>query len=156
MSMSTYLTYAPFLEAFSGDAMNRNGMDPHAFLLSVQRNLNTLLNSRNRIYEIPLSHSHARESILDFGILDFSSLNMTAEVGQQRLADAIQAAIQRYEPRLQQVSVSVLPESKDTELTLRFRIDATLNFKPHHERIRWDSVMEPVSRQITLTEASHE
>ncbi len=154
--MNKVITHTPFMDVFNGIGADRGGVDSHRFLLSVQHNLNSLLNSRNRIFEISNRYPLLKDSILDYGIVDFSSINIASETGQQQLALAIQRAIQRFEPRIIEVRVIVLPSKTNDELSIHFRIEATVNLKPNSERILWDSVIEPVSRHITLSEAVHE
>lgn len=153
--MKKVITHTPFMDVFMGIGADRCGIDSHQFLLSVQHNLNSILNSRNRIFEISNTYPLLRDSILDYGIMDFSSINIASEAGQEQLALAIQHAIQRFEPRIIEIHVIVLPSQNNDELSIRFRIEATVNIKPNNERILWDSLIEPVSRHITLSEALH-
>jgi len=145
----------PFLTAFSHDLDDGKPVDLHTYCRSIQANLNTLLNTRSRVFSVPSTHVRAQASMLDFGILDFSAVNMMSEAGRRSLAEAMQTAIRHYEPRLHNLCVTFVPGTPEDELKLHFRIEACVICSGNSETVRWDSVIEPVSRHIRLSEAMH-
>jgi len=57
-----------------------------------------------------------------------------------------------FEPRLKEIKVAYIENKDLKDRTLRFRIDATLYADPTPEVIVFDSVLEPISRTVSLEE----
>ncbi len=108
----------------------------------VARDLETLLNTRcaaptdEDLEAFPL----AKESFLTYGIMDLSGMSMKNPDDQAHVRDNIRAAIERHEPRLSHVSVSLEP-SKGTIRVLHFRVDAKLAF-PGRPAVAFDALLE--------------
>ena len=60
--------------------------------------------------------------------------------------------LKEFEPRFKKVNVSYLDNKDNTDRTLRFRIDATLYADPSPEIVVFDSILEPVTRSISIEE----
>jgi type VI secretion system protein ImpF len=105
---------------------------------SVRRELEQLFNTR---CPVPAHRLAGRlRSVIDYGIPDFSTFSARNFDDRQRLADILRDAIEVYEPRLAQVSVSVEPKAGD-DFVLVARIEAVLIT---------ENVPEPVSFTTTL------
>jgi type VI secretion system protein ImpF len=107
---------------------------------ALRHHLESLLNCK----QVPgrsLGHPLLEESLLSFGLPDFSTANLTSVQEQERLRRAIETAVRRFEPRLQAVSVT-LTENRKLDQTLRFRIDAMLRVEPAPEPVTFDSILE--------------
>ena len=90
---------------------------------SVCRELEKLFNAR---CPVPRDRLKDRErTVIDYGLLDFSSLYTAAAGDQQRLAAEISKVISVYEPRLREVRVTIEPD-RGKENRLVVRIDAVL------------------------------
>jgi type VI secretion system protein ImpF len=116
---------------------------------SILSNLSWLLNSRRSLVELPAGRNHLSQSVLGFGLPDFTHLSMETAQEKELLRTAIEAAIRRFEPRLTQVEVSP-PEIEPSGRNLRFRVDAVLNIKPAPEVVSFDSVLLFPSRSFEL------
>ena len=57
-----------------------------------------------------------------------------------------------FEPRFKEVKVAYVENKDQKDRTLRFRIDAMLYADPTPEVIVFDSVLEPISRTVSLEE----
>ena len=84
----------------------------------VRRNVEKLLNSRLSIpgeYILRPTEERAQEllddSLVNFGVTDFQSLNMGDPEMEKRFCDSVKAAILRYEPRLTAVAVEMVNSS---------------------------------------------
>lgn len=109
---------------------------------SLWRDLSALLNTRRREEEIPDQFQEANRSLLTFGLPDFSSYGFRSETDQHRMRRAIEAAIRRFEPRLEKVSVTLEPPVA-TDPGLRFRVDALLRIEPASEPISFETLLHP-------------
>jgi type VI secretion system protein ImpF len=78
-----------------------------AVYASIARDLQRLLNTR-RASTGPLNPSTA--TVLDYGIPSFSHLSAFSATDRRTLAEILRAAISFFEPRLQNVTVSVEPD----------------------------------------------
>ena len=89
--------------------------DLEALMDSVRRHLGRLLNSRHGL----------SEAMPDYGLPALTDLTIGSRDYVHSIQDAIRVAIQKYEPRLQNVRVSRVVHD-DAPQTLSFRIDARL------------------------------
>ena len=134
------------------DQDHRNSRDPiqtraetvRDMKQAVLRDLENLLNSRNANADLDAAYVEASLSVLTYGLPDLTSL-ITANAGEYRLRQAIDAAIRTFEPRLTNVSTSILPVAP-TDRSLRVRVDASLKLDPTPEPVSFDIVTQiPVS-----------
>jgi type VI secretion system protein ImpF len=107
---------------------------------SVARDLTALLNTRRAEEDFDSGFEEATNSLLTFGVVDFTSFNLTSELDQERVRCSIERAIRRFEPRLIGVTVS-LEQANPSNLILHLQIQAVL---------RNESRREPVSLGMTL------
>jgi type VI secretion system lysozyme-like protein len=91
----------------------------------VGRDLEVLLNTRQRLTKPLEGAREGFRSILDFGLPAARGTNLATPAGRKDLARAIEAAIECYEPRLRGVHVSVEPGGTPLD-PLKLTIDATL------------------------------
>lgn len=114
---------------------------------SVRRDLEWLLNARQssaaaRGKDAADSSAvhHLQNSLIAFGLPDFSSASTLSEPDKKRISRAIETAVARFEPRLTDVVVTLLP-MREIERALRFRIDARLRVEPAPEPVTFDTVL---------------
>ena len=116
---------------------------------SLWRDLSALLNTKRREEEVPEQFTESNRSLLTYGLPDFSSYGLKSEVAQNRLRRAIEAAIRRFEPRLENVTVALEP-SNETDRALRFRVDAFLRVEPAPEPVSFETLLQPESGQFVV------
>jgi len=121
---------------------------------SLARDITALLNTRRQDRNLDTDFEQAANSVLTFGIEDFSSYNLNSSIDQERVRCSIERAIRQFEPRLTRVSVSLgQPEPFHPALTLR--IDAELTAGPGDCRpVQIAGVLERASRRIVLQGAA--
>jgi type VI secretion system protein ImpF len=110
---------------------------------SVGRDLENLLNTRQRCGSWPAPLTELEQSLVNYGIPDFTGVNMSIAAERERLRGVIQQVIEHYEPRLKTVRVKLLENSEAYDRTLRFRIDGLLKVDPAPEPVVFDSQLEP-------------
>ena len=133
----------------------RRGFDLKALRQSVRRDLENLLNSRVQWHTWPDSYSELPQSLLNYGLPDFSVMVVDSDEGRLKLCRAVEQAIRRFEPRFKSVKVIHIDNKDTTDRTLKFRIDATLHADPAPEVIVFDSVLDPVFRTVKVEESKH-
>ena len=107
---------------------------------AVKRDLEWLLNTKLAL-EIPAKLPGLQDSLLAFGLPDFTHSSLSSGQDQAKLRRAIEVAIQRFEPRLMDVAVTLV-EGREFDRTLRFRIDALLKVDPAPEPVTFDSLLQ--------------
>lgn len=119
---------------------------------AVARDLESLLNSRRVDFEDRIeSFPQARSSILTYGITDLSSLSLLDPGAQGHLREQIKTAIERHEPRLTRVRVSLdAPKGRDRQL--RFRVDAVLTAHPQRPPVMFDAMLQLATNTYRISE----
>jgi type VI secretion system protein ImpF len=117
--------------------------DVHQHKEAVARDLEALLNTRRTRVEVSLldGHPQARDSFLDYGITDLSSLSLLNPDHRMLLREQICQTIERHEPRLAQVRVK-LDVPRETSRMLRFRVEALLLLHPHRPPVAFDALLK--------------
>ncbi len=120
--------------------------DLRLFKQGVARDLESLLNTRlgfdGECFErYPL----ARGSMINFGILDISAISLLDPDDRAYLRDKVREAIERHEPRLAKVRVT-LEAPREKEHQLHFRVDAVLSVHPNRPPITFDATLQLSSR----------
>lgn len=128
----------------------RRGFDLKALRQSVRRDLENLLNTRVQWHVWPESYSELPQSLLNYGLPDFSVMVVDSIEGRQQLCRAVEQCIRRFEPRFVEVAVSLPDEEQSIERVLRLRIQALLYADPEPEHIMFDSEVEPVHLGLTI------
>ena len=123
--------------------LRAGAQDIRQLKLSVRRDLESLLNTRRRCIESPADCRELRDSLVEYGIPDFTGLNMSMPAERERARLEIERVIRRYEPRLKNVAVTVQPNVNKFDRTLRLRITGVLRTEPEPERVVFDSELEP-------------
>jgi type VI secretion system protein ImpF len=132
-------------KAPTNDEIERN----HAQLMrdlkaALLRDLENLLNTRCRCGVLAPEFSELQTSLVHYGIPDFTGTSAGSAVGRQEFLALVRSAVERYEPRLQRVRVSLLNDKAPLDRVLRFRIEAAL-VTDSDEEVHFLSTMEPAS-----------
>ena len=88
----------------------------------IRSNLESILNTRSEMIFIQASLVCLEESLLTYGIEDFSRGYLGNQKSQARLYVQIKRAIERFEPRLQKVSVTPMDADSELDRILKLRI----------------------------------
>lgn len=134
------------------EAPGAMAFDLRRFKHAVARDLEALLNSRSvDLQEQMERYPYARESVINFGIIDLSSLSLLDPDDRALLRDRIRITIERHEPRLAKVRVA-LDAPKDLERMLRFRVDAVLKVHPNKPAVTFDATLQLSSNTCQVRE----
>jgi len=118
---------------------------------SLQRDLEQLLNTRWRCKQWPPDLSELKISLVNYGIPDFTGIQFTSAERQDELRDVIESVIRNYEPRLSEVEVQIATDFEANNRTCHFRIDALLMVDPAPEPVTFDTTLEPVTGDFSVT-----
>lgn len=116
----------------------------------VIRDVENLLNTRCQIFSVPDAYKEANDSLLGYGIKDFTSQNPRDSFVRQELRSGIEKAIKQFEPRLENLSV-ILEESKQSKRDLVFRINALLVVDPAVEQVTFDTFFDINSGEYSVS-----
>lgn len=117
---------------------------------AIRRDLENLLNTRYRVLAWPPELTELDDSLINYGIPDFTAAGLNASHNSDILIKAIRLAISLFEPRLSDVRVE--PVSEDhSDRTFRFRIEAMLLIEEKKHRVQFDSSLESSTGQIAVT-----
>jgi type VI secretion system protein ImpF len=116
---------------------------------AVRRDLEWLLNTRRLVDEIPEDLKEVRDSIMMFGLPDFTSTNVGSLTDQTRVRRLVESAIERFEPLLRDVAVVVEP-GREFERSLHFRISANLQVDPAPEPVSFDTTLRPWNTEFEI------
>ncbi len=122
---------------------------------SVRRDLENLLNTRFRIIEPPEELHELESSLLNYGLQDLATVNIIDKEKKKAFTRKLEQSLKDFEPRFKSVKVTYQENKDSTDRTLRFRIDATLYADPSPEIVVFDSVLDPVTRNVNIEDIGH-
>lgn len=121
---------------------------------SVRANIECLLNSRLSVPDNYVLREVDEESLdllnrslVNFGVVDFQSLNMGDPLMEKRFCDSVKRSIERFEPRLDNVEVEMVTEKKERLINAQVR--GELVVEPF-EDIRFESALSADARSFTV------
>lgn len=129
-----------FEPQLSREAMATRATNLRELKEAVKRDLEWLLNTRQIVDGIPPGLKELSRSVAAYGLPDFSGVSVKSPAEQKRMMRTLETAIRNFEPRLEDVNVTLIPAS-DIEQRLRFRIDARLRVEPTPEPVTFDTVL---------------
>lgn len=135
------------------DKQNSEKFNLNLLKNSVRRDLENLFNSRYRISDLPEELEEVDKSLVNYGLPDLATINMIDIEKRTDFCKHIEKTIRYFEPRFKSVHVKYMENSDYTDRTLRFRIEAILYAEPMPEKIIFDSILEPISRNVSIEEA---
>ena len=114
--------------------------------------LAALLNTRRAEEDFDRSYQETTNSLLTFGVTDFTSLNLKNSLDQERVRRSMERAIRQFEPRLTRVAVTIEPPDP-LKPVLRFQIAALMHTAPGGEAVLFDAALYRDSRRFTISGA---
>jgi type VI secretion system protein ImpF len=120
------------------------------FKVSLCRDLAALLNTRRAEEDFPPGYEEATNSLLSFGVADFTSYDLKNSDDQERVRRSIERALRQFEPRLTRVTVSI-EEPDPLRPVLQFQIAAMLRLEPAAEPVVFDVTLQRESRRMAVS-----
>jgi type VI secretion system protein ImpF len=119
------------------------------FRAALCRDLSALLNTRRAAEDFDRRYEESANSLLTFGVIDFTSYNLKKGMEQEQLRRSVERAIRQFEPRLERVIVS-LEEADSQRPVLRLQISAVLRTEAG-EPVVLDATLYRDSRRIFVS-----
>lgn len=119
---------------------------------AVVRDVEALLNARRRRVPLPSRYPELSSSLLTYGIPDPAAGAYLVPEVRASLAAEVESTLRRFEPRLTRISVSLLGEDDPLSGMLRLRVEAVLRAEPVPEPVSFETLLEPVTRDVTVRE----
>jgi type VI secretion system protein ImpF len=117
---------------------------------AVRRDIENLLNTRQRCRSPDDELDELSVSLPNYGIPDFTALNLASSDAQYDFCRVIEEQIRAYEPRLFDIRVTLNDSGDGDDRTLRLRIAALLKANPAPEPIEFTSFLDPGKRKLTV------
>src|SRR5579875_2967604 len=108
---------------------------------SVRNNLEWLLNTRQPL-ESARPGTQLNSSLYMYGLPDITSMAVKNTRDRQRLTQAIEAAVGKFEPRIANPRVSFVANEEEKLPVLHFIIEGLLRLDPNPEHVSFDTVLE--------------
>lgn len=117
---------------------------------SVARDLESLLNTRTTFRDaLTAEFPEVARSVASYGMEDFAGLSLASVNDRSRICRSLESAINRHEPRLTRVQVS-LELSRHSINSLLFSIRALLVVNPAQEPVSFDALLQPTTLQYSV------
>ncbi len=113
-----------------------------AYRVSVQRDVEWLLNTRRTMVRAGDDYPQLMRSVHQFGLPDTSGFSLSLMAGRELLSNDILDTLRRFEPRLTNIEVRLKDANEGRLPQLRFSIGATLLMDPSPEQVLFDTVLE--------------
>ena len=121
-----------------------------ALRASIRHDLEELLNSRRRWRSWDPHLRELDRSLVGFGLPDFAAGAFNDPRRREELRRFVEASIRRFEPRIASLNVILLDTTDQLNATLRLRIEAFMEADPAPEPITFDTVVDPVTTNVTV------
>ena len=133
----------------SGGTRWRQGYSLQQTTDSVRRDLEDLLNTRQPLIHVPDEYAELKNSLLNYGLPDFASLDTSTESNRNRLTTVIEEIVTRFEPRLRDVKATLAEQGELKERHVRIHIDARLRVDPAPE-VAFETILELTTGQAQV------
>ena len=137
----------------TADAPTTREESARQFRLSVERDVEWLLNTRRTMHAAPEQCEELRHSVHEYGLPDTTGSAIATKAGRERILNALRETIERYEPRLAKPRIRLVDASQVRAPQMRFVIEATLVMDPSPEQVVFDTVLEIASGQYAVADA---
>ncbi|TDT99767.1 MULTISPECIES: type VI secretion system baseplate subunit TssE [Azorhizobium] len=120
----------------------------------IRQDLQDLLNTPNRVIGWSQALDQLDTSILNYGIMDLCTANLSTEQQRAAVVEEIGRMIRLYEPRLSDMRIHALANADPSDRSLRLRIEARIYVENEVEPIIFNTVVDPVLNAISLSSAT--
>ncbi|QQN89474.1 type VI secretion system baseplate subunit TssE [Acinetobacter variabilis] len=132
------------------DQYTAQGLSIQELRQSIAHDLEDLLNNRmTRLNQTEEHYPGIKNSILQFGIIDFVGLSTANPTDRDKICRSIEQSISAHEPRLKQVKVEMLINENNMS-SLYLSISAYLNISPLYEVVMFDALLKPTTQQYVI------
>lgn len=127
----------------------RPGFTVEQTLQAIHRDIEELLNTHSAYPRIPDDYPELQRSPLTYGVADMRQVDGGLAEDRQKVALLLAGILERFEPRLRDVRVTVGEQDRAMPQRIHFRIDARLIVEPAPP-VRFDGFLELKTGQSTI------
>lgn len=121
---------------------------------AVRRDLEELLNTVCPHHHFPDEYPETHNSVVTYGLPDLASADSLSSDQRAAIAALIRRAVERFEPRLKRILVTVLGSEADAVRgAVKFRLEARLTVDPAPE-VAFDTVLNVGTGKYDVSRAS--
>ena len=117
---------------------------------AIRRDLQDLLNSRIRCVPWNPEWKELPDSLLNYGLPDFTAAGMDAASNPDKVLESIRQTIERWEPRLSGVRIRQTTDNSYFNRVIKFRIEATMMINEKKHVLFYESVLEATTGQFDV------
>ena len=132
------------------DPLMSRAESERAFRRSVERDVESLLNTRRTMHPAPEELADVRHSVYEYGLIDTTGIPVGTPGGRDQLLAALRDAIVRFEPRLAETRVRLLEADQGRAPQLRFVVEAVLLMERERQQVVFDTVLEVASGEYDV------
>jgi type VI secretion system protein ImpF len=126
---------------------------PEDYLESIRGDLEELLNAR---FHVPMEalepYEEASRSLLVYGLPDATNNSARNPADREALRRAIERSIEIFDDRLREVQVDLAEYQDGGDRSLRFRVDAIVDLKPHKGRVFFDAALNLATNRYEIVD----
>ncbi|CAI9121520.1 type VI secretion system baseplate subunit TssE [Brytella acorum] len=121
-----------------------------ALRAAIRRDLEALLNA-TRPWVLPAPHHDALAcSPLGYGLRDVTSRALSNQDERTRIRDEVEDTIRRFDPRLADIHVTLLPDDAPLSTVIRLHIEGLVLMDPEPELVRYSTAILPPGQMISV------
>ncbi len=118
---------------------------------ALKRDLEAILNSRRRFLSPPGHLQYLNNSLMNYGLTDFTNESVKSPEFQQHFHDHVVDVLTRLEPRLSNVELKMLDAKDQFDRSLRFRIQGTMILgEGEREEMVFNSYLDALERSVVI------
>jgi type VI secretion system protein ImpF len=125
--------YDRLIDPTSIESLNKYGYSPQQMMEAVRRDLIDLLNTRQSDLDIDPRLVQVHRSVIGYGLPDLCTLKAETTQDRESLTQVLKAIIERFEPRLKDVNVTIKKGADPKDRSINFHIEARLSVDPAPE-----------------------
>ncbi|MBS4076090.1 type VI secretion system baseplate subunit TssE [Ameyamaea chiangmaiensis] len=117
---------------------------------AIRRDLEGLLNAP-RPWIVPRPHQDAlSRSLLTYGLRDVTARVLSNQDERARIRDDVESTIRRFDPRLAEIRVTLLPDDAPLSTRIRLHIEGFILIDPEPEFVRYSTAIVPPGQRISV------
>ncbi|WP_193743580.1 type VI secretion system baseplate subunit TssE [Tateyamaria sp. ANG-S1] len=121
---------------------------------ALRRDLEMLLNTRTAPRHLPQHLMELGDSALSYGSGDFFSAELVTQAQRKAFSEEIRKRIEKFEPRLSDLTVDLVSDPIPSRRHLRLRIKARHVARPGLPPIVFETAMDPVAGRFSVSDTT--
>lgn len=120
----------------------------------LRRDLENLLNNSICVIGWGSDKSALDSSILNYGVIDITTLNVSTPDQKKNVAKQMQKQIAMLDSRFDEILITVQPNRSEAEQALRLRLELSVEIDNVLESILMESLLDPLATRVSVKAVS--